>query len=140
MPDTGDANVSSQELLLRWRKRRREILGKLCPKLRGEYRRLGALIRAVLAEQCHSPGKARLKPAKSGYVIVSKHGVRVSSRVPLREHKARAIAFLKTHGPATRMRISAKAIVPAGSLSLLLKGEEFEQVERGLWKLKEGVK
>jgi hypothetical protein len=43
---------------------------------------------------------------------------------------------LAEHGPALRTEIAANTGIPTGSLSELLRGQEFESLERGFWALK----
>ncbi len=61
-------------------------------------------------------------------------------RLPLSLQKLKLIAFMQKHGPVPRSFIAANTNIPAGSLSVLLSEEEFEQVERGIWRLREEKK
>jgi hypothetical protein len=56
-----------------------------------------------------------------------------ASRVPLSIHKQKLVSFLLTYGACTRAHILEKTGIPSGSLSELLKGDEFAQVMRGVW-------
>jgi hypothetical protein len=58
-------------------------------------------------------------------------------RTPLSEQKKKLIAFLKKHGRCVRGCIARGTGIPPGSLSALLQDEEFEQVQRGVWRLRE---
>lgn len=57
-------------------------------------------------------------------------------RHSLSKHKGNLIAFLATVESATRGEITAATGIPEGSLSELLRGDEFQRIERGQWKLK----
>jgi hypothetical protein len=60
-------------------------------------------------------------------------------RVPMAEHRKKLIEFLRGKERCTRSEMASATGIPEGSISALLaSGEDFEQVERGLWKLKEG--
>lgn len=61
------------------------------------------------------------------------------ARIPLSVHKQRLIEFLAKNGESTRGDIIAGTGIPAGSLSELLRGEEFVQADRGFWNLRETV-
>jgi hypothetical protein len=57
-------------------------------------------------------------------------------RITLSRRKEDLISFLGAHGSSTRQEIIEATSIPPGSLSELLKGHEFEQVTRGLWRLR----
>ncbi len=60
-------------------------------------------------------------------------------RVPMAEHRKRLIQFIRNKGQCTRAGMISGTGIPEGSISALLSNsEDFEQVQHGLWKLKEG--
>jgi hypothetical protein len=151
--------VDANELIRRWRDRRREILETLPPQLLAEYRQLGLLIRGVLTEQRAAALKERtqetermiaeeearlakameeLAAAQEEMRRLSAEAEREEARVPLDRHRETLIAFLAKKGPSTRREITAATPIPAGSLSLLLRDQRFEQVQHGLWRLRKG--
>jgi len=144
--------MDSEELVRRWRDRRREILKTLPPELLAEYRRLGVLIQNVLVEQraiskCKKlsdqeraelmEGTVRVPDLINRKVKQALEEVREESRIPLHRHRETLIAFLAEFGPSTRREIAAGTSIPAGSLSRLLRGPQFEQAAHGLWRLPE---
>ncbi len=58
-----------------------------------------------------------------------------NERVPLEQHKAKLVIFLKDRGPATRREIASATGIPMGSLSHLLIEDDFIKVSHGLWDL-----
>jgi hypothetical protein len=144
--------MNIEELFHRWRKRRREILESLPPDLLAEYRRLGRLIQGMLNEQL-AEIRRELKRSKESSEITEQevrdfrrrahesidraHEMSEKDRrTSLAFRRAELKTFFESHGPATRRQILEATSIPAGSLSELLKGEEFEQVHRGLWRLR----
>jgi hypothetical protein len=61
--------------------------------------------------------------------------IQEEKRTPLHRHRENLIAFLAAHGPATRKEIVEATGIPPGSLSLLLRDEQIEQVRHGTWRL-----
>lgn len=138
-------------LMQRWRERRLEILkAHLPPELLLEYRQLGVAIRAVRTKEIKlSPTEARCKllayPRNADLPVLSardeieakmKLAKEIVSRQPLASHKAKLIEFLDTYGPTKRALIPTMTGIPAGSLSELLTGPEFERLDYGVWALK----
>ena len=123
MPMIGHvSNIGSNVMIRRWRDRRREILQSLrevSPDLVDEYRNLGRLIKGVLEEE-------------SRYV---------RSRISMSAHRETLVQFLRERGPTARAEIVAKTGIPSGSLSELLRDDEFASPARGVWavKVKEAV-
>ena len=125
--------MDTGEMIRLRRKLRAEILKKLPPELQAEFHRLGKEIRQ-LRKMIMATAESRgdVKPAMKGFFDLP--------RIPLLRHKRTLIEFLLMHKePATRKEILAGTDIPYGSLSSLLKADEFEQVSHGLWKLKKGV-
>lgn len=116
MPAIGHtASVSSNELIKRWRSRRKEILKTLDPKLFADYRRLTTLIRSVRVEEVKT----------------------TAIRKTMSEHREKLIGFLKECGTASRAEIVTATGIPQGSLSALLtESLLFQQQEHGRWGLK----
>jgi hypothetical protein len=134
------------DLLRRLRERRREILKALSPELLAEYRRLGIAIRTVIIEEgkstvakCTNDGKFdALLATVFGHLLTSdEFGQQLKERTPMSAHKKRLIDFLHDARMATRAQILASTGIPEGSLSQLLREPEFEQMERGTWRLKD---
>jgi hypothetical protein len=111
------------ELIARWRERRRQILDALPTTLRAEFYRLGAAIKSIKSMFGERNTKIRVVHTP------------VSGRIPMSEHKKKAVDYLRQVESATRLEILANTGVPEGSLSQLLRDKEFEQVERGRWRL-----
>jgi len=59
------------------------------------------------------------------------------ARTPLEVRKRKLVEFLTARGVATRGEIVNHTQIPAGSLSELLAGEEFVQIQRGFWGLRD---
>ncbi len=128
--------LSSIDLVLRWRKRRQEILNKLPPELRAEYRRLGAAIRAVEDEEREHV--IRTVAGVADNVQATAVPIIAPTRLPLARHKATLIDFLRQRGaPVARAEITSSTTIPEGSLSQLLSDREFVQAGRGMWTLRE---
>lgn len=131
--------VESNVLIQRWRQRRRDILKTLPANLLTEYRELGIALRRVQAEQLQI-SKDRRVQSEGAYATEKESGLFVPPpRIPLATHRKKLIEFLSKHGQATRTEITAKTGIPAGSLSELLSGDEFKQLQRGFWALKNQV-
>lgn len=122
--------MPSQELVHRWKKRRREILNTLPPELLAEYQQLGKAIKRVWAEEMRNLSEVS-QTLHSSTTPATANRV----RIPLSFHRKKLIEFLDEHGPSLRAEIVAKTGIPEGSLSKLLRGKEFEHLERGFWAL-----
>jgi hypothetical protein len=158
-------SVDSGMLISRWHRRQREILSALPPQLFAEYRQLEILIESVrstearieaehvkgvkdLAEAIASPKPDEIDRAACDKLYAEDNSqipdlisaseliTFGSSRVPLSIHRKRLIDFLAEKGPSMRAEIAMATHIPNGSLSEVLRGPEFEQVERGLWRLR----
>jgi hypothetical protein len=132
VPIADPSRLTGKQFIQRWRSRRMEILRSLAPELRAEYRRLGRLIRDITAELSDSSPVGSVEPRESFGLV--------PSRIPLLDRKQKLIEFLRSREGATRVEITKATRIPAGSLSSLLKGAEFEQARHGFWTLKKGKK
>ena len=139
-------SVSSSELIRQWQEQQQQILEVLSPEARKaftKYRKLDKLIRAVRAVEARREQEYKAGQTGSAEPPQASEGTGLApptSRVPLSIHKRKLIEFLRSHGPTTRGALSTETGIPAGSLSELLSGDEFEQVQRGFWALKGQVK
>jgi hypothetical protein len=113
-------------LIKKWRKRRQEILDTLPPALLKEYRQLSKKIKMLMDEEmsgANDPGPFS-----------------TPQRTPLWQHKKTLIEYLKKMSPVitevSRQRIHMETEIPMGTLSLLLREKEFEQVRHGFWGLR----
>jgi hypothetical protein len=136
--------LTSDELLLRWRKRCREILSKLPPELLAEYRKLQRLIKGVCYEESIEDGERwRQIGRKEGEEIIRRSRKRLfdptPTRIPLSVHKENLICYFIAikNCRASRSEIVQRAHIPLGSLSELLAQKEFVQETRGFWRLSE---
>jgi hypothetical protein len=78
-----------------------------------------------------SPSDAHFLGGQSHPTITTTSAV--PTRIPMAIQRQRLVEFLLQHGACTRAVISERTGIPLGSLSELLKGDEFVQVLRGLW-------
>jgi len=76
-----------------------------------------------------------MKALVTAYLQIKSGMGAISFRVPLSEHKTNVIAFLKLVESATRGEILTYTGMPEGSLSEVLRDQEFEQAARGRWRL-----
>ena len=141
MPKITPDDVPSGALIRRWRKRQLEILktiiNKLPPDLLTEFRSLNRSIKLVRAEE----EKIAREKNQGGTPLIAKPprgtlGLIFGPRTSMSAHKRKLVAFLETTRSATRAEILSLTGIPDGSLSQLLREEDFEQLERGLWALK----
>jgi hypothetical protein len=129
----GGEHMDTDDIIRRYRQRQAEIIGCLAPELLAEYKRLEELIQFIgrIADEERTNFKLPPPPLPDDFFADL-------PRVPLLTHKRKLIDFLrKSKSPVSRKQILAATTIPAGSLSSILKDDEFEQVEHGLWKLKE---
>jgi len=157
-------SASSTELVRRWRLRQYQILKALPPDLLAEYHQLEALITVVEAKETgttirilkegllaafadapsNSPQPQQEIPPVGPYYAAGYKSLcdgchrefsPQAPRIPMSVHKQRLIKFLGEYGQATRGTVTARTGIPEGSLSELLSGPEFVQVQHGVWAL-----
>jgi hypothetical protein len=137
--------LSASELIHMLLDRRREILLTLEPHLLAEYRDLGKSIRTIEAQLARLASQQGQEGTEEQPDTLQSRARRFvlapAPRIRMAIHKKKLIDFLRANGcPASRTEILTGTKIPSGSLSSLLSSEEFEQVERGLWRLKDEKK
>jgi hypothetical protein len=57
-------------------------------------------------------------------------------RIPMPIQRSKLLRFFEHRPSATRGEIEAETGIPAATLTTLLRGDEFEQIKHGVWRLK----
>ncbi len=123
--------MDTREIIRQLRSEQEEILKSLKPELLAEFKRLEKQIRMVKKLVMNA---CRL----DDFDLPNEN---FAERLPLLKHKQRIIAYMRgKRQPVTRKEIISETLVPAGSLSSILKAREFEQIGHGLWQLSQESK